>query len=114
MRLRTLEDARQLAESIRAWDDPQYGPMRMNIDHVEDEIRIRLARGDFADVRTRVLVRLWLLGAARRRKKIHALKPEALALRSTLAAERAARYALLAVVVSVGALLVAAWPYLTR
>jgi hypothetical protein len=112
MRLLTPNDATKFAESLRVYDDPQYGPQQIHLDHVEDEIRLRLARGDFRDLWSRVIIRVWLRGASKRRMERNASKPESVAIRSTIAAERAARYSILAVVVALAALFFTAWPYL--
>lgn len=78
-----------------------------------------MSRGDFADPVEQRLVQKWLDHEEARRAAEAENTPEGLARRNTeateraaVAAEKSARYAAIAIGISIAALAVAAWPYM--
>lgn len=77
----------------------------------EAAIHMSLSRGDFIDPIEQRIIQQWLERQSARREAAAAVSPQALALRNTIAAERAARWAMFAVMISIAALMLAAWTY---
>ena len=102
MSLCTLEDIDRLAESLGGGALDGAG---------ERALGLQLSRGDFVIPVEQRIVQQWLTRQAERRAAAAKVSPESLALRSTVAAEKSARWAMFAVCISVVALLLAAWPY---
>ena len=110
MELKTLGEVDRYVEAKMFFMDPEYGPQHIHIDHVSAELRNELMRGDFVEFRTRAMVRLWLRRERRRKLARDRMTPNGLALRNTLAAERANRHSLAAVIISLLALAISIWP----
>lgn len=77
----------------------------------EAAIRMSISRGDFADPVEQRVIQQWLDKQSLQREAAAAISPQALSLRGTIAAERAARWAMYAVLISIAAFLLSAWAY---
>lgn len=111
MRFKWLSDIDRLAESLASERDPCGGYV-FPAHRMVEEIGVRFRRGDFVGAWSKLVVRIWLRREERRRRVHDSQTPEALALRNTVAVERATRYSLWALTISTAALALAAWPHL--
>ena len=112
MRFRTLSDVDAFVATIRWGANDEYGPYERGFASIESDLHELIARGEIEGTRSQINVFRWVRRESRLQEILEQNTPTALARRNTIAAEKSSFNSLVALWISVAALLVSVWPYL--